>query len=313
VISKIGDMGSQHASSDELVAICTYQRSHEVGALLQLLHDSNTPDVCVVDSSNDNLTLEACERYPSNIVHIRAPEPSLARQRNLALDYAREKAYRIVHFIDDDSRPIDDYFQQISLEFNRRADVAGVGGIVVNQPPVRQISAKRFFLLYSNRSGRILKSGRNTIGHYDSGTSTDVEWLPGCAMSYRLSGINGFSFDSRLEGYSWGEDFDFSFRVSRQRRLRICHTAKLVHEESPRNRLKTRDHARVRMITLHRWVQEQACSGMRVGAFWWAAAGEITLRLVGATFDRKSSATHLAVVRGTLDGALSIIKSRSGE
>ena len=66
---------------------------------------------------------------------------------------------------------------------------------------------------------------------------TEVAWLSGCNMSYRKELFDEFSFDERFEGNGWGDDRDFSYRVSRRYRLVATPDARLVHKEVPAGRI----------------------------------------------------------------------------
>ncbi len=192
------------------------------------------------------------------------------------------------------------YFDAITEAFAARPDLAGVGGVVLNQPRPRHIGTKRLFCLYSRTPGQVLPSGRVTIGHYEGDEATDPVWLPGCAMSYRTASIAGRSFDGRLEGYSLGEDMYFSFALSHDHALAIAPEARVLHHFSPQNRLSRTRLAPVKIALLHRFVRENRAHGMRVGAFWLAVLGDMVLKLADGTLRRDSDsvAEAGAIARG---------------
>jgi GT2 family glycosyltransferase len=293
-----------------VVAICTRNRPEELHRALQAVaRDRPTIDVLVIDASNDQSSSELCKRIGNdmdlNVLYRRAPRPGLAKQRNFCLSLIGH-SWDLVHFIDDDTEVCPGYLDAIERGFSD-SEVVGVGGVVVNQPPVSHVRAKTLFCLYSDVAGRVLPSGRNTIGHYPEGQQglRSVQWLAGCAMSYRVAAIGSVRFDERLEGYSWGEDFDFSFRLAARRDvLRVATDARCLHAVSALNRYSPGRLARQRTYLLHRWVQENQERGMRLRLFWWSLVGEVLLRGVDGLRSRESRAIAGGVLLGILDVGL---------
>jgi hypothetical protein len=287
-----------------LVVICTRNRADDLAKALAAVEAvAHGIEVLVADSSDEAHLAEVRDLVD---VHdgatLLACTPGLARQRNQALGWVRaqrpEAAY--IHFIDDDTEVLPGYFEAITDTFAARPEVAGVGGVVLNQPRPRHVGTKRLFCLYSRTPGRVLPSGRVTIGHYEGDEATDPAWLPGCAMSYRTASIAGRCFDDRLEGYSLGEDMYFSFALSHDHPLAIAPEARVLHHFSPQNRLSRTRLAPVKIALLHRFVRENRRRGMRVSAFWLAVLGDMVLKLADGVRhgDSDSVAEAGAIVRG---------------
>jgi glycosyltransferase involved in cell wall biosynthesis len=287
-----------------LVVICTRNRPDDLAKALAALDavapgievlvadssdDAHAPDVRALVEVHDHVTLLTCR-------------PGLARQRNQAMDWVRahrpDTAY--VHFIDDDTEVLPGYVDAITEVFESRPEVAGVGGVVLNQPRPRHVGTKRLFCLYSRNPGQVLPSGRVTIGHYEGDEATHPVWLPGCAMSYRTGAIAGRRFDDRLEGYSLGEDMYFSFALSHEHPLAIAPEARVLHHFSPQNRMSRTRLAPVKIALLHRFVRENRAHGMRLGAFWLAVVGDMVLKLADGVRrgDGDSVAEAGAIARG---------------
>ena len=297
-----------------LVIICTKSRPDDVRQALTFVRaDRSNAHVLIVDSSPDLKTSSVCAERAHDqldLTHVRAI-PGLTRQRNVGLEWAGRHGYELVHFIDDDTRVQAGYLAAIEHQFKVDPAVAGVGGTVIDQARPQHIWIKKLFLLYSAKPGVILRSGRNTIGHYQGDDPEWVDWLPGCCMSYRLKSISTHRFDEDLEGYCWGEDFDFGFRVSRQNRLKIASGARVIHPQSPTNRLRTAELAQSRTVLLNRWVKRHRIDGMSLGAFWWSVTGEIALRSVGLIMEPRDREEHMSVIVGTMRGARQILRHRS--
>jgi GT2 family glycosyltransferase len=295
----------------DLVVICTRNRPKDlVLAVDACLGDDNDVRILVVDASGpEEKALNHFNMSLRNILLI-DHEPGLTQQRNAALKYARREAVSVVHFIDDDTIVQAGYLGAIRKAFLSDIKIAGVGGVVLNQPLPKFPKLKSFFLLYGREPGKILKSGRNVIGHYPTHPATDPDWLPGCCMSYRLDCLDGLEFDSTRDGYAWGEDFDFSFRLSREHPLSICPDARILHMESPVNRLRVGELSRTRTVALHGWVVQHQIDGMSRCAFAWSAVGEVLLRSLSfiKSMSRDDRDTALGVCRGIWDILLTVKK-----
>lgn len=298
----------------QVVAICTRNRPADLQSCLNAITQSGFDgEVIVVDASDEEMISEVGRVVSASTASARlliAPEIGLARQRNFALNQCFER-YDVIHFLDDDAQPSKGYFVAIERQFVEHQDVGGVGGVVLNQEPVRLSALKCLFLLHSGRPGAMLRSGRNVIGHYpwQGDQPRNVDWLPGCCMSYRLSACRGLTFDTRLRGYSWGEDFDFSNRLARSWRLAIEPRATCMHNLSPVNRTEAGQLAFERTLILSRWVQENSVYGYSSTAFWWSVLGEISLRGLHGLRDPSSRAIAAGVLRAATD--LTFVSRRS--
>lgn len=299
-------MSEQDLSADArgIVVICTRNRPDDLAKALAAM-DAVAPgiEVLVADSSDDANAVEVGEVVSVHpTVSLLSCTPGLARQRNQALAWVAQHrpdaAY--VHFIDDDTEVLPGYLDAILETFQARPELAGVGGVVLNQPRPRHVGAKAVFYLYSRTPGQVLPSGRSTIGHYEGDEAAHPVWLPGCAMSYRTSMIQGRRFDDRLEGYSLGEDLYFSFALSHDHPLAIAPEARVIHHTSPANRLSRTRLAPIRIELTHRFARENRRHGLRTSAFWWSVLGDVVLKAVDGVLrrDRDSFAEVGATLRG---------------
>jgi GT2 family glycosyltransferase len=299
-----------------LVVICTRNRPDDLAKALTAV-DAVSPDLPVLVADSSDEARAADVRHVVDVhdrVTLLTCTPGLARQRNQALAWLRDHRPDVafVHFIDDDTEVLPGYFDAIADEFDRRPEVAGVGGVVLNHPRPRHVWAKRVFGLYGTVPGRVLPSGRVTIGHYEGAEAVDPVWLPGCAMSYRTAYVEGRRFDDRLEGYSLGEDMYFSFALSHDHPLAIAPEARVLHHFSPANRSSRTSLAPVKIALLHRFVRENRAHGMRVSAFWWAVVGDLVLKLADGALrrDRDSVAEVGAIARGAAHTLLRPLPAR---
>lgn len=295
------------------LAICTRNR---LGELLETLEsiDAQSRDmdfsVTVIDGSDDDIAVrmesecQSASRFRVN--YIRYPgQPSLARQRNHAVDVIAEEA-DVIHFLDDDVTLAPDYLVQMDKAFAENTEAAGVGPTVIEEGrsllPPRFSFLMRLFLLFSDKPGQVLISGHETPAQsLQLSHTVAVEWLNGCA-AYRRAVFDEFRFADILEGYSLDEDLDFSYRVSRKKRLIVFPQASMLHRRSSDNRLPGEKYFHDYLV--HRYwftTRNMPPVGGRT-SFWWSTVG----RLLRATIGR--SENRHAIVSGYLNGVRTILR-----
>jgi GT2 family glycosyltransferase len=269
--------------------------------------------VLVIDASATEATRQACDlvvrRYEgsSRLIYHRARSSGLARQRNEAIGLCRGLDVDIVHFIDDDTEVLPGYFDAIERRFAEDPAVIGLGGIITNQPVFNHLRLRSFFLLRSPRPGSALRSGRNMLGQYPDARATDaVDWLNGCSMSYRMAAFDEAVFDERLDGPSLGEDYDFSFRLSRTHKLAVEPAARCIHHVTPSVRGSKRATAREGTENTYRRVKENRARGMSLLAFWWATFGDLVLHAASSIVYRSAAARQETV--GICDAVVAIVR-----
>jgi hypothetical protein len=124
-------------------------------------------------------------------------------------------------------------------------------------------------------------------------------------MSFRITVFTEATFDDGLQGYSMGEDYDFSFRVSRTHQLVVEPAATCIHHLTPTMRGSARTHARQATEATHRWVNAHRDLGMSPVAFWWSTLGDFLLRVGHGVICVNRESLHAAV--GVIDGVIAII------
>jgi GT2 family glycosyltransferase len=227
-------------------------------------------------------------------------DPGLTKSRNLGI---RESTGSIVLFIDDDVVLEPGYLKAIARVYREYPHAAGVGGRLVDTPlswPKRMLL--RAFLLDSTAEGRVLPNG---VGILVRGITsvTPVDWLSGCNMSYRREVFDRFLFDEHFAGNGWGDDRDFSFRVSRECTLLAAPDATLHHLEDPRGRSSPAEFGRTEVLYLSRFFAKHMPQRLwNRAALWWAFAGILVKNL--------ASPRRLP---GNLAGMASVWQSRARE
>jgi hypothetical protein len=128
-------------------------------------------------------------------------------------------------------------------------------------------------------------------------------------MSFRMAVFDDATFDSDLQGYSMGEDYDFTFRVSRNHKLVVEPGARCIHHLTPTMRGSARVRARQATEATHRWVNTHRALGMSPTAFWWSAFGDFLLRVGHGVVCRDRESLQAAV--GVVDGVTAILLGRA--
>jgi GT2 family glycosyltransferase len=171
--------------------------------------------------------------------------------------------------------------------------VVGVGGLQTNVSPPKRSLYQRLFR--RGRPGEVLKCGVG-LGVFRAEGPVDVDWLPGCSMSYRAAIFEHIEFDESLPGYGMGEDVDFSYRASVLGSLVVDPGATVLHLSSPVNRLGQRD------VRLAEWENraKRVCRGCRqYSRTWYLAdlAGWSLFALVARAKRRHEAPTINELVR----------------
>jgi hypothetical protein len=107
---------------------------------------------------------------------------------------------------------------------------------LVNHPPLFAARLKSLKIaarlgLYDSRHGVVLRSGIHTLMGFLSQTRY-VQWLPTTAVVYRRQILAEHSFDEWYQGYSYLEDLDFSYGISRRYELAVLAEARFCHYPS---------------------------------------------------------------------------------
>ena len=210
--------------------------------LLSLLEQSHRPDqIVIVDSSADPVSA-VTQAFPElDIKYIHHTPPSASAQRNIGIR-AVDSDIELIGFLDDDVVLAQNALE-IMLKFMQTAP-ENFGGCAFNlmNPPSRSVSRlkesalSRGLGLYSDKKGIVMPSGWQTLTGTVKNT-TFVEWLPSGAAVWRRELFDSFRFDEFFDGYSYLEDLDFSYGVSKHHTLAIVADARYWHYPSPSGRV----------------------------------------------------------------------------
>ncbi len=233
------------------VVIATMNRPAETARILDaLLGQTRPPDeIILADASSDDAarraTRERMKEGAPRLTHLRCV-PGICSQRNAGIETAGGD---VLTFFDDDVIPAPEYcgIAMSHFEGDREAAIAAVGGVAVNMRPVErwQTAFRRLFMLQTDRGVNAFQAS----GIPDFGSNFDclsrVQFLATAAASFRRSAIGGVRFDEKRfsgaavglpTGRCFGEDVDFSARLSAAGVLLIDPALSFVHDHSKTNR-----------------------------------------------------------------------------
>lgn len=268
------------------------------------------PDEIVIIDSSDTAELKSKLESNNNKITIRYffTKIGLTRARNLG---AENSTGDIIIFLDDDVILNNKYIQEIINIFYNDLDskVGGVtGNILMDDIKIQNRSFRQsigsiimrillaMFFLPKYRDGMFQPSGWPTFINSDK--ITKIEILSGANMAFRREVFNEFKSDENLHGYSYMEDADIAYRVSRKYQNIYTPFAKLIHNVSTASRDK--EHTRIKMVmenTYYVFKKNFPQTLKHKFAYRWSVVG-LFVRLV---LDRNKEG-----LKGLIDGIISI-------
>lgn len=292
------------------IVICTKDREQSLRNCLDtIFRQTRQPDEIVIVDDGD-LNREAIvalvEAHGIACHYLKKDTPGLTASRNLSIAHARGD---VLLFLDDDVLLDLAYIAGMMeiYEADPQRQVGGVTGTQRIRYRAGILPFLRLFGLDGRQPGAILPSGYGVLvreGELDRPTA--VQWLPGCNMSYRREVFGTFRFDQALGTYGWGEDRDFSFRVSRAYTLMATPKATLVHVRDAAGRINTRRFGFMETYNLYRFFSKNMPKRMANWlALGWAMLGIVTKDILLLLISPHRRAM-LAQLLGSLEGLWAI-------
>jgi len=220
--------------------IPTIGRPNELRKMLEsLAAQSSLPDEVIVVGDDVGDLLAEFPLLRPRFIH--QPRASAAQNRNAGAA-ASDPATDLLAFLDDDIVLEPEAFAAM-LRFweSGPADLGGASFNWLNHPAVPVPGLKRTPLaktlgLYNDQKGAVARSGFQTTYGY---VHEDVlgSWLPSGAVVYPKAVFTEYGFDNWFEGYSYLEDLDLSYRISRRYKLAMVSEAGFNHYPSGTGRL----------------------------------------------------------------------------
>jgi GT2 family glycosyltransferase len=230
--------------------VATKDRPDDLRRLLESLrHQAVGPDeILVVDASLMTVEPLLAEFPELKTRYLRHWPPSAAAQRNMGIQ-ACDSAATLVGFADDDTTFEPQAFANMLAFWNEaEPNLLGAAFNLRNYPQRRKGFLKYSMLterlgLYSPRSGSVSPSGWQTIiGELPE--PQFVDWVPSTAVLFRREVFGHMVFDEFFDDYSYLEDLDFSYTLSRVGRLAVVASAGFSHFPSTSGRVSPRTFGR---------------------------------------------------------------------
>ena len=223
-----------------LIIIPTKDRSLEIEKLLKRLLKLkiNSKKIIVIDSSNNNNFLKNKSLYLKNKINFFYSTPSISKQRNIGLKFAKKfKKIKYIFFLDDDIHIRDSSFARMDIaikkyrkknifafSFNQKENNYKKGFL----EKIKESNLSKFLGIYHTSKGRILSSGFQTkINNIKNDTFT--EWIPFAAAVCRYEDIINKKFDENFTDYSYLEDIDFSLSI--KKKFIVVSKATCIHDK----------------------------------------------------------------------------------
>jgi glycosyltransferase involved in cell wall biosynthesis len=205
--------------------------------LASLARQSRPPDLVVLVDENGEGNALVSEFPQLEIFVTTFPRGSASAKRNRGIQCVAPEI-ELIGFMDDDI-VLEPQALAAVRDFwvSSPPDLGGVSCNLVNHPPLFASRLKSLKLasrlaLYDARGGVVLRSGFHTLLGYVSQTQY-VEWLPSTAVVYDRQVLAQHFFDEWYQGYSYLEDLDFSYSISREYKLAVLANARFCHYPSP--------------------------------------------------------------------------------
>jgi glycosyltransferase involved in cell wall biosynthesis len=292
------------------VIVPTIGRRDDLRKMLEsLAGQSRLPDEVIVVGED---VAEVPSGFPTlrpRFIH--QPGSSASQNRNAGAA-ASDPATDLLAFMDDDI-VLEPEALAAMMRFweSGPPDLGGAGFNWVNHPPMPVSRLKRTALakrlgLYSDQKGAVVRSGfQTTYGYVDADTLGS--WLPSGAVVYRKTVFMEYGFDNWFEGYSYLEDLDLSYRISRRYKLAMVSKARINHYPSGTGRpdavLFGKKEVLNRLWFVHKHQE------LSVGLCYVALAIRVALNLLSAIHER--DIRSLGRVAGNMAGLASSLGSLS--
>lgn len=249
--------------------VATKDRPADLRTLLDSLRkQAHAPEeIIVVDASQDSVESILME-FPELSIRYRSHwPPSATAQRNAGILACSADA-TLIGFADDDTTFEPQAFANMRSFWSDAApSVLGAAFNLCNYPARRTSLLKQSWLaerigLYCATPGMVSQSGWQTmIGKV--AVTQFVEWLPSSAVLFRREVFDQTIFDEGFDNYSYLEDLDLTYTLSRVGQLAVIADAGFCHFSSPNGRVSTRDFGRCEVRNRLYLVRKHRLSLMR--------------------------------------------------
>jgi glycosyltransferase involved in cell wall biosynthesis len=281
------------ANSKIKIVIATRNRKDDLGkTLLSVTKAAGVfREILIVDSSEDPelncQTINSFVEKNFRIRHIRSNSGLPLQRLN---GYLLSAGAEIIHFLDDDVDLCESYFDGIESLFSSDPDLVGVGGNQVN------LTSQDIKLSFEAKMGKVQKNG-TASGLYNLKGDSKVEWLPGCAMSYRYQAMSIDDFPINFGGYALFEDLYLSIRIGSRGKLAISFLAQVNHRVSAINRQESFQLSYYDVVNRYFLVRDNP-SNFSLMSFRFYVLKRILRKFVGSFFSADSRKHLQSILKG---------------
>ncbi|MGI8737885.1 MAG: hypothetical protein DLM53_00420 [Candidatus Eremiobacter antarcticus] len=224
--ASLSDVTATTTAEDALtIAVCIPSKnrpSDVLRCLASIERQTQLPnEIILVDQSGSAYGLPKVE----GLVHIY--DPSLSGASAAKNAGARASTSAVILFLDDDVELLPACIETLRECLRHNPDAVGVGCSVINNSTglgLWKVHAWLFGRGFFNSEART------------QGGMTELRRLGSCAAAVRRDVLLREQFDENLVAYSYGEDWELSYRLLRYGRLLLSRESQFVHHASPQNR-----------------------------------------------------------------------------
>ncbi len=239
------------------VVIPTKDREKELAtALKSLLAQTRLPDELII-IDDGNLSLHWLGEALNNRIslkYIKKDTPGTVRSRNLGIQVFKGD---IMTQLDDDVELAPDYFEVIEKIFQADTEkkIGGLAAYIETEKPgvarATKNALERFFFM-RGPEGSVLPTMWNSFVEKQPQGEVEVQWLPGCNMTFRREALQGKQFETAFLDYGYCEDLMLSYQIHLEGRFKLVVTGQtsLKHFHTPTARMKERKLGK--MMLVHR-------------------------------------------------------------
>lgn len=287
------------------LVIATKDRPADLRCLLESVQVQTVKasEILIVDGGSEPVDSMVREFPGLPLRYLRHLPASTAAQRNVGIR-ASDPSATLLGFADDDTTFESMAFERM-LNFwdTAEPDVLGAAFNIRNYPRRGSSLLKRGRLaewlgLYSPRPGSVSRSGWQTVsGEFEK--TQYVEWLPSTAVIFRRQVLMANPVDEVFESYSYLEDLDLSYSISRIGRLAVVADAGFSHFPSQQSRISARQFGRDEVLNRIYFVKKHKLSVWRC----WLGIGIRAAMSVGDSL-RSANLAQMSRALGNLEASL---------
>ena len=195
-------------------------------------------EIIIVDSSNKFHKSKITTFKTINKIKIKIfnSKPSISLQRNIGLNKVIKKR-KYVMFLDDDLIFNRNAFKKMYYFIKKNKHLSGIGfnlnikkiNLFIEFLKKNQLT--KILGIYDTKKGVVTPSGWQTKA-INLKKDLEVEWIPTQAVIYNNKKLKNLKFDTAYGKYSYLEDLDFSYSLSRKGKLMICSSANYTSENT---------------------------------------------------------------------------------